>query len=443
MLEQIKQLFDESTDLFTETLDNGYWPMEIAYFPAMCDERIKDGILIPYSYRFDPDEFRRMLHSNPKYERADNPDEWPNLLLKGYALIKLEETCYSFKSDRTLYTQPDETQLESSLQGPQSAFTEDLELNAYLLRKRYNVPTLSVEPYEKGSLSRTAIFVVYDRKLVNPSVLELLRKRLDKVNIELLQSTGQLIKELTDKNHLFFPTLLQSERPDKVAVMLSRGKVAVLINGSRFALLLPVRLFDFMHAMDDDYESFWISRFLIVMRYVAVLLTIVLPAAYIGIVSYNPEIFRIQLAFTIDGSRAGVPYPSFIEVFIMLFMIEALIEASIRLPKSVGSAATTVGGLILGQAAQQAGLVSSIMIIVTSVVAISNYVIPNHTFSQAIRLMKYWFILISMIYGVSGIAVLFFALIVYLCHLRSFGEPYLAFYGGQNDQKPQSAQRKS
>ncbi|WP_239615166.1 spore germination protein [Cohnella mopanensis] len=428
MLEQIKQQFQDATDLFTDTLDNGYWHMEIAYFPALCDEHIKDGLLVPFSYRFDPDEFRRMLHANPKFAKTDKPEGWASLLLKGFVLIRIGDDCYSFKSDRTLVTEPDTTQVEASLEGPQSAFTESLDLNLYLLRFRYNVPTLTVEPFEKGNFSNTAIQVVYDRKLVNRDVLELLYKQMEKVDLDLLLSSGQLVKSLTDKSHRFFPTLLQTERPDRVASMLRKGKIAILINGSRLAILLPVRLYDFMNAMDDYYDSFWISRLLATMRYIAVFLTLVLPAAYIAIVSYNPEIFRVQLAFTIDGSRAGVPYPSFIEVFIMLFMIEALIEASIRLPRFVGSTATTVGGLILGQAAQQAGLVSSIMIIVTSVVAISNFVIPNSAFSQSIRVLKYLFLIISMIYGISGVAVLFFAMIVYLCSLRSFGEPYFAFF---------------
>ncbi|MFC5468358.1 spore germination protein [Cohnella suwonensis] len=434
MLVQVQRQFKDATDLFATTLDNGYWRMELAYFPALCDERIKDGLLVPFSYRFDPDEFRRMLRSFPKYEIADDPVKWDSLLLKGFVLIELEGVCYSFKSDRSLFTQPDKTQMESSLLGPQSAFTEDLDLNMYMLRKRYNVPDMTAEPYEKGSLSRTAIFVVYDRRFVNPELLRMLRSQMNKIDFELLQSSGQMSKALADKSHRFFPTILQTERPDYVAKMLGRGKIAVLLNGSRFALILPVRLFDFMHAMDDDYESFWVSWFLICLRYVAVILTILLPASYIAIVSYNPEIFRIQLAFTIDGSRAGVPYPSFIEVALMLFIAEALFEASIRLPRVVGSTATTVGGLILGQAAQQAGLVSSIMIIVTSVVAISNYLIPNSTFSQSVRLVKYGFIAVSILFGFSGIVVLFFALIVYLCQLRSFGEPYMSLFAEQRKQ---------
>jgi spore germination protein KA len=432
LLEQIKNEFKNASDLLMDTLDNGYLKMELAYFPSLCDERFKDGLLVPFSYRFDPDEFRRMLRSNPKYQKQNKSEKWANLLLKGYVLLEIEGQCYSFKSERTYVTEPDTTQVEASLQGPQSAFTEDINLNMSLVRLRYNKSTLTVKPFDKGSFSHTSIQVLFDTELVNKRALEMLYKQLDKVDIDLLQASSQLIKELTDRSHRLFPTLLQTERPDRVALMLRRGKIVLLLNGSRFAIILPVRLFDFMHAMDDDYESYWISRFLIIMRYIAISLTIVLPALYIAIVSYNPEIFRVQLAFTIVGSRTGVPYPSFVEVIIMLFMIEALIEASIRLPRFVGSTATTVGGLILGQAAQQAGLVSSIMIIVTSVVAISNFVIPNPSFSQSVRLMKYPFVIIAVIYGISGVVVMFFAMMVYLSSLRSFGEPYLAFFTPKN-----------
>jgi spore germination protein KA len=432
MLEQIQNEFKTASDLLMDTLDNGYLKMEIAYFPSLCDERIKDGLLVPFSYRFDPDEFRRMLHSNPKYQKQDKSEEWANLLLKGNVLFEIDGQCYSFKADRTFVTEVGTTQVEASLQGPQSAFTEDINLNISLVRVRYNKSTLTVKPFDKGSFSHTSIQVLYDPELVNENALKLLFKRMENVKNDLLQASGQLVKELSGKSNRIFPTMLQTERPDNAAVMLRRGKIVILMNGSRFAIVLPVRVFDFMHAMDDDYDSYWISRFLIIMRYIAVTLTVILPAMYIAIVSYNPEIFRVQIAFTIDGSRVGVPYPSFVEVLIMLFMIEALIEASIRLPRFVGSTATTVGGLILGQAAQQAGLVSSIMIIITSVVAISNFVIPNPAFSQSVRLMKYPFIAIAMIYGISGVVVLYFVLIVYICSLRSFGEPYFALFTPKN-----------
>ncbi|MBA2939792.1 spore germination protein [Paenibacillus sp. CGMCC 1.16610] len=429
MIEQILAELNNPSDLFYDTLDNGYIQMELVYFPELCDQTlIKDGLIIPYSYCFQPEEFERMINTNPNYGIANQTEYWTQLLLNGTLLFKIEDTVFRFYVQRKFQDKPDTVQIEASLQGPQTALTEDLDLNISLIRMRYNVPSLSVEQHIIGDHSKTRISVLYDKNLINNEVLDLLNERINSVQIRTLRAAGQLLQALSGKRHRLFPIILQTERPDRIAIMIERGKVALLQDGSRFGLLLPVRLIDFLHAMDDDYESYWMSKFLLILRYFAMLLTITLPALYIAIVSYNPEILRVQLTLSIAGSRVVVPYPSFIEVFIMLFMIEALNEASLRLPRYIGSTATTVGGLILGQAIQQAGLVSSIMIIVTSVVAISNFVIPNNGFGYSVRFIKYIFVIVSIFYGLLGVVVSFFALIVYWCNLRSFGLPYFAYY---------------
>ncbi|NBD23286.1 spore germination protein [Paenibacillus glycinis] len=429
MIEQIRKELQDPSDLYTNVLDNGTLRMELCFFPYLCDQGLINTELIePFTYRFHPDAFNRFLVSHPCLDKAEDPKGWTNLLLKGALLFKLEGTVYRLEVPRKLHDKPDSVQIENTLQGPQSALTEDVDMNISLVRVRYNEPTLSVERHVLGEASKSRVVLLYDVERVNREVLELVNERLAQVKVNMLRATGQLMKELSGKRHKLFPIILQTERPDRIATMIERGKVAMLLDGSRFGLILPVRLFDFMHAMDDDYEFHWMSKFLLILRYVAMTLTITLPALYIAIVSYNPEVLRVQLTLSIAGSRVVVPYPSFIEVFIMLFMIEALIEASLRLPRSIGSTATTVGGLILGQSIQQAGLVSSIMIIVTSVVAISNFVIPNNGFGYSIRFVKYVFVVISIFYGLLGVVVLFFSLVVYWCNLRSFGQPYLSFF---------------
>ncbi|OCT14764.1 hypothetical protein A8709_11370 [Paenibacillus pectinilyticus] len=429
MIEQIRAELNNPSDLFYETLDNGYLQMELVYFPSLCDQAlIKNGLTVPYSYCFNPEEFDRMLNANPAFHRVGLHEHWAGLLLKGTVLFQLEDGIYRYDVQRKFQDKPDTVQVEVALQGPQTALTEDLDMNISLIRMRYNATTLCVEERNLGRISKTRIALLYDKNLVNEDVLSLLNERLAKIDISLLQASGQLMQTLSGRRHRFFPIILQTERPDRIAATLDRGKIAILQDGSRFGLLLPVRIFDFLHAMDDDYESYWMSKFLLVLRYFAMLLTITLPALYIAIVSYNPEVLRVQLTLSIAGSRVVVPYPSFIEVIIMLFMIEALNEASLRLPRYIGSTATTVGGLILGQAIQQAGLVSSIMIIVTSVVAISNFVIPNNSFGYSVRFIKYIFVVASIFYGLLGVVVFFFILIAYWCNLRSFGQPYLALY---------------
>lgn len=186
-----------------------------------------------------------------------------------------------------------------------------------------------------------------------------------------------------------------------------------------------------MSSMDDLYLPYWVSKGLQFLRYVSLFLTITLPALYIAVISFNPGFFRVQLTLSIAGSRADVPYPSYIEVIFMLFMTEALTEASIRLPKFIGGTATTVGGLILGQAAEQAGLVSSIMIIVTSAVTISNFVIPISTMSFAVRVVRYPLILLSTLYGLVGLIVGLFWVAGFLVDQRSFGKPYFKIFSGE------------
>ncbi|RIE03911.1 spore germination protein [Cohnella faecalis] len=426
LLNRLVAELNDPDDLCSETIDNGYWTMELVYFPALCDEAfIKDGLLVPFSYRFDPDEFRRMLKANPKFVKQDDRSDLKKHVLQGKVILSLEGTVYSFDAIRKLITKPDTAQVETALQGPYSALAEDLDINLYLIRSSYNDSSLAIEYRRLGDISNTRISLVYDKKLVNESVRKELDRRLSAADLKLVQAAGELGKKIAGSKRPLFPLTLVTERPDRITMLLKRGKIVIVIDGSRFALVLPVCFSDFMHAMDDEYEMFWMSRALLLLRYLSLFLTLTLPAAYISIVSYNPEIFRVQLTLSIAGSRLVVPYPSFIEVFIMLFMIEALTEASLRLPRYIGSTAATVGGLILGQAVQQAGLVSSIMIIVTSVVAISNFVIPNSTFSYAIRFAKYIFVAAAIFFGTVGVVVTFFMLVVYVSGLRSFGEPYL------------------
>ncbi|CAI6082241.1 spore germination protein [Cohnella sp. JJ-181] len=429
MIEAIQDQLGNPSDFTAETMDNGYAKMQICFFPGMCDmDQLKDAVIVPFSYRFDPDEFRRMLHTSVAFMKDVPANHLADYLLKGYVILGYEGEVFVFRAIRRMQTAPDQTQVEASLQGPQSAFTENLDLNLTLVRTLYNVPDLSVENYEPGNLSKSKIVLLYDRTKCNDATLKEVRKRLENLDHGLLLSAGQLAKHLSQAKYRLFPITQLTERPDRLSMHINKGKLAVLMDGSRFAILLPVHFFDFMYAMDDHYEPSWMSNFMLGLRYISMLLTLTLPALYISIVSYNPEVFRVQLAFTIDGSRAAVPYPSFIEVLLMLFMIEVLIEASLRLPRAVGSTAATVGGLILGQAAQQAGLVSSVMIIVTSVVAISNFVIPNTTFSYFIRILKYGFVAVAVFAGLVGVVVALFMMVVYLCNMRSFGEPYFALF---------------
>lgn len=427
MLNRISILFAEAKDLNTYRLQNKEMIIEIAYISSLCDEsKVSDFILVPFQKDLQP--FDQIVERNPQFQLVEDPAMWASIILRGFVLISVKGKIYSLDTARIIRNDTPATQVETAILGPQLALSEDLVDSINIIRSRYPSPELAMEEKTIGSMSHTRIMMIYDSRHVDPNVLSEVRVKLQAARIDFLSAAGQLERKLSGKRNLL-PTMIITERPDRVVNSLQQGKIVLILQGNMFALIMPATFYEFMHAVDDNYDSYWMTRMLILLRYFAVILTITMPALYIAIVSYNPELFRVQLAFSIAGSRSAVPYPSFVEVFIMLFMIESLIEASLRLPKYIGSTATTVGGLILGQAAQQAGLVSSIMIIVTSVVAISNFVVPVNNMSISIRFLKYPLIVPAIFFGITGVTVGIFALLCYMTHLRSFGKPYFRIFG--------------
>ncbi|WP_219836032.1 spore germination protein [Paenibacillus sp. R14(2021)] len=427
MLNRIETLFAEARDLNLNRLHNDTMTIEVAYIKSLCDEsKVSDFILVPFTKQEHP--FEQLVKTNPVFIELNDPAKWAQTMLHGFVLLQVNQTIYMLDAARIIRNENPQTMVETVIMGPQISLSEDLIDSVNIIRSRYPSEELAIEERTVGTISKTRIHLLFDKHRVDANILSNIRCKLDRISDPFYTATGELVRSLGDRYRLF-PSMIVTERPDRVCTGLEGGKVVLLLQGSMFATILPATFFDFMHAVDDDYDSFWMTRGMIVLRYLAVILTITLPALYVAIVSYNPELFRVQLTFSIAGSRSAVPYPSFVEVFIMLFMIESLIEASVRLPKYIGSTATTVGGLILGQAAQQAGLVSSIMIIVTSVVAISNFVIPVNNMSTAIRFLKYPLIVPAIFFGISGVTMGIFCYLVYLADLRSFGKPYFRIFG--------------
>lgn len=420
-----------SGDLVSRALRVDRENAQLVYLSSLCDkDTIQSTIMAAFTASGRLAEFAAKLSLLPGFERLTDRSQAADKLLHGFALVVLPEGVCAVEAKKAPLSKPTETSEESILQGPQTAFSEDVDINVQLLRIRYPSKELRVEYSEIGTESHTRLAILYDASKVEPDILLELDKRLAKVKAAIVQASNQTQILITNRFE-FFPTALVTDRPDRCALNLAQGKVVLLLNGTPFGIYLPAVFYDFMVSMDDVYQNPWLSRSLHVLRYLALFITTTLPAVYVAAVSYNPEFFRAQLAIEIAGSRAAVPYASFYEVFFMLFMTEALTEASIRLPKHIGSTATTVGGLILGQAAQEAGLVSSIMIIIASSVAISNFVIPINTMSYAMRIIKFPLVVCAMYFGLVGVITGIFATIMYAASLRSFGRPYLKLFTGE------------
>lgn len=424
LLEQI-----HTDDLRVQQLRSNEIEAELIYFYTMCDQTlIQHEIVSPFFSSQNRGEFINIIESNARVASYQHKNNLVEMVSTGFAILFVGEKIYYVDSRLVVLTKPKEVTVESTVQGTQTALSENLETSINLVRTRYTEITLHVELGKIGTKTKTAYALVYDDDLVDSNLLQEVKQRIAQIDLQVVESVGQVAKKLGDSRYYLFPTVLLTERHDRVALNLSQGKIILLLNGTPFALILPTIFFDFFSTMDDIYMPFIISKFLVFLRYIGLLFSVTLPSVYVVIASYNPEIFRVQLTLSIAGSRAAVPYPSYLEVVFMLLMMELLTEASLRLPKAIGSTATTVGGLILGQAATEAGLVSDIMIILVSAVAISNFVIPINTMSLAMRFVKYPLLIITTLYGLIGLVIGFIAIIGYLTYLESFGHPFLKFF---------------
>lgn len=432
--QSLKEKIQQSLDVVFKELHTRNETIRLFYIKTISDETQIQSILIkPFFELSSAELFTEYLISHPKVNGFDGEEQALKDLTKGFVLLFFQKKIFiiDLKIDRNNSVL--DTTVETTIQGPQSGFSESIGTNLGLIRQRYPSASLKMESIEIGAISRTQVMTVYDSNNVNQEVLKNVRTFLESIDIEIFQSGEQLLDLIKKSKRSLFPVMLITERPDRVTVNLAAGKVVLIISGSPFAVILPTVLKDFMASMADIYQTFWVGQFLLFLRYSGLFISILLPASYIATTSYNPEIFRIQLALSIAGSRMSVPYPSFIEVVVMFLFMELLTEASIRLPKAIGPTATTVGGLILGQAATDAGLVSNIMIIIVSAVGISNFVVPINAFSFALRVSKYFLVILAIFYGLVGMVIGFFLLIAYMVSLDSFGQPFLTF----TDHKPE------
>ncbi|UII57106.1 spore germination protein [Cytobacillus spongiae] len=426
-----KEKLEGSIDCMFQELSLHGQRVDLIYLKSICDtDKVHQMLVKPF---FEINEHRK-FDSYVQSLDATKPFETNHAalsdVLRGSVVLVGPFHTYVIDLKKYINQGVKDANVETTIQGPQTALSEDIAINMNLIRHRYHQPSLKIENEQVGSVLNMEVILIYDSNKVQPEILQKIKEKIASIKNDnrIVQSPGEFHRLLTPKKRTLFPVYMISERTDRIALNLSEGKVVLLIEGSPFALILPAVFFDFMSSMEDFYQPYWVSKFLLSLRYIGLFISLVLPGFYIGITSYNPELFQVQLALGIAGSRAAVPYSSYLEVFFMLFMMELLTEASIRLPKSIGSTATTVGGLILGTAATEAGLVSNIMIIIVSAVAISNFVIPINEMSFAMRVMKYIIAVLATVTGLIGIVVGMLVLITYLIRLDSFGQPYLRLY---------------
>lgn len=318
---------------------------------------------------------------------------------------------------------------ELVIRGPQEGFTEVLRVNTALVRKILKDEDLIVENVEIGRRSKTPCSMLYIKDIANEKLVNEVRRRLKSIKIDYLQDSGELEQLIEDSTILHTPQIIDTERPDRVASMLAEGKVAVIVSGSPFALVMPTTATELFRSAEDSYVRFPYANFLKIIRIIGLFLTLLLPGFYIATINYHVEMLPTDLLLAIEASRERVPFPSIVEMLILEVSFELIREAGVRIPGPIGPTLGIIGALILGQAAVAANIVSPILIIIVAVTGIGSFSVPSFSLAFSLRILRFGYILLGTIAGFLGLTTGLFVHLITLVNAKSFGVPFMAPMG--------------
>ena len=323
-----------------------------------------------------------------------------------------------------------ESDTEKVVRGSNESFTESEKTNTALIRKRLRSNRLKVKEIRVGLRSHTNVAICFIEDLADPNLVKEIEERINKYEIDGVLDSG-VIEQLAEKNWASpFPQMQTTRRPDRAAMSVLEGKVVVLVDNSPLALLLPTDVNSFLKTTDDYYNRFHMATFARMIRYVATFFSLTLPGLYLAMTNFHTQILPTPLLLSFWQARIGVPFPAALEVLLMELSFELLREAGVRLPGAMGNTIGIVGGLIIGQAAVDANLVSPIVVIVVAFTALCSFAIPNEEFAFSFRILKFLMIGLSAWLGFFGFLIGLFGILVHLAGLKSFQIPYLTPYVG-------------
>lgn len=316
--------------------------------------------------------------------------------------------------------------VENVVRGPQEAFVEHIRVNTALVRRRLRCDTLITEMFKLGRLSGTDCALLYLEGLANPKLVAEVRRRIKGVDTDYITDSGSLEQFIEDNPASVIPGQMSTERPDRVAAALSEGHVAILVDGDPFALILPVTFWSLIHTAEDAYIRWPYGSVLRAIRVLALFINLLLPAFYIAIVNYHPEMIPTDLLLAIAASREIIPFPAIWEVLLMEVSFDLIREAGVRIPSIIGPTLGIVGAIILGQAAVAANIVSPLMVIIVALTGLGSFAIPNYSLTAAMRTLRFVFLALSAFLGFYGLAIGVFIVVIHICGQKSLGVPIMS-----------------
>lgn len=425
--ENLKKVFNNSSDLILYEFDTlSEDGALVAYINGIIDKSdLNDNLLKPLMMDLISIwDFKSTIYKSGTIEITHLEDSVLPIT-NGSVLLFLENLDFAYIFNfskwekRTIDTPP----AEMVIRGPKRAFIEDIGTNKTLIRRIIKNNDLVFEEFIIGQQTNTSVTIAYIDGIVIPDVLNELRNRLKKIEVDAILDNEYIEEYIEDRPIRLISTVGFTERPDVAAARILEGNVAILCDGSPNALTVPKLFIENLHSPEDYYTRPKYATFLRFIRLVGFFISFVFPGIYVSLLLYHQEMIPTNLLISIAGQREGVPFSTTLEAFFLIMFFELLKESALRLPNAVGEAVTLVGGLVIGQAAVDAGIVSATMIIVVAATGMAEFVVP--AMREVIPIYRLIFLFLGSVAGLYGISMGLIFLLIFLVSMKSFGVPYM------------------
>jgi hypothetical protein len=438
---EIKELFKDSSDIGLRLIKISQNNIKIHIFcvdglvnTQLLDEAILRNLKMdPYLSGCLTERMLMdyLLEAGAYHAFTKEETDYDNLLravLSGMAAIifdgEKKAIIYDLRSFETRSIQAPEE--EGVIKGAKDSFIEAMRVNTALIRRRIKSEFLVVELLCAGRLSKTDISLVYLSNVADMGKVAMIRDAISKIDIDNISTPAFIEEYLVENKRSIFPQIMYTQRPDRAAANLSDGRIALVVDGMPFVYILPCQLVMLMQSPEDYANHFFVGSSLRFIRYIAMIITLFLPAFYIAATTFQSQMLPVQLALSIQAAKQSVPFSSAAEVIGLLIAFELLIEAGLRLPKAVGTAISILGGVVIGQSAVAANLISPAVVVIVALAGIAGFVMPNQDLSSGIRVSRFMLAVLACVGGFLGLAFGLIILILHLCGLDNFGTAYMS-----------------